>query len=129
VLRASRRLLRPGGRVAFHTISVTPGLSRADHRRAMRAGPPAADDKGGSELLARAGFIDVREYDVTEQYAATARAWREARLRHRDELRPLDPAAYDDRIARGAEAIAAVGAGLLRRTLHVARRDGRDVRP
>lgn len=121
MLRASRKLLRPGGRIAFHTISLTPGLSRADRRRASIAGPPAVDDRDSSDLLTRAGFVDVAAYDVTETYLATVKAWRKARLRHRDLLRPLDPQAFDDRILHGEQAIAAIEAGLLRRTLHVAR--------
>src|SRR4051812_40445042 len=113
VLRACRRLLRTGGRLAFHTISVVPGLSRADHRRAVTAGPPAADSSDVGDLLRRARFTDVVERDVTADYLATTRAWRAARLRHRDVLRAVDPVAYDDRLAHGAEAIAATEDGLL----------------
>ena len=122
MLRASRRLLRPGGRLAFFTITVTPGLSRADHRKAVAAGPPAITGPPTTELLTRAGFVDVHEADVTAGYLDTTRAWRAARIRHRDELRPVDPAVYDDRLARGEGAIAAIEAGMLRRTFCVARR-------
>lgn len=116
MLRASRRLLRPRGRLAFFTIAVTPGLSRADHRRAVAAGPPSPTGPDLAGLLERAGFVDVAELDVTPAYLATTRAWRAARLRHRDVLRPVDPQVYDDRLAQGEQAIAAIEAGLLRRT-------------
>jgi hypothetical protein len=122
VLRASKRLLRPGGRLAFLTIQVVPGLSAADHRRAVTAGPPSVAGKDTSALLTQAGFSDVWEQDVSAAYFETASAWRSARLRYRDELRPLDPAAYDERMAHGVEAIDAIQRGWLRRTLHVARR-------
>jgi len=71
--------------------------------------------------LRRYGFVDVREIDVTSDYLETARAWRAARIRHRDELRPVDPEVYDERLEKGEKAIAAIEAGQLRRTLHVAR--------
>ena len=121
MLRASARLLRPGGRLAFFTISIAAGLSAADHRRAVAAAPPEPDRPDLSDQLRRAGFVDVREEDVTADYLVTTRAWRTARLRHRDTVRPVDPAMFDDRLAKGERAIAAIEHGWLRRTLHVAR--------
>jgi hypothetical protein len=122
VLRAGKRLLRPDGRLAFFTIQVAPGLSKGEHRRAVSAGPPSVAGKDGAELLAQAGFADVAQQDVTAAYLTTAERWRAARIEHRDELRPVDPAAYDERIAHGTEAIEAIERGWLRRTLLVARR-------
>jgi cyclopropane fatty-acyl-phospholipid synthase-like methyltransferase len=120
VLRASQRLLRPGGRLAFFTISSAAGLSPADRRRALAAGPPELDGPDVSDLLRRAGFADVSEVDVTADYLVTTRAWRAARLHHRDTVRPIDPAMYDERLAKGENAIEAIETGLLRRTLHTA---------
>ena len=122
MLRACRRLLRTGGRLAFFTIEVAPGLPRGEHRRVAAAGPPACAGPDIAELLTRARFVDVVAEDRTTDYAAAARAWLAARLRHRDEMRPHDPAAYDDRIKRGREAIPLIEAGLLRRALYVARK-------
>jgi hypothetical protein len=116
------RLLRPGGRLAFFTIQVGPGLSARDHRRAVTAGPPSVAGKDTGELLRQAGFADVWEQDVTAAYLVTAKAWRVARLKYRDVLRPVDPAGYDERLAHGLEAIDAIERGWLRRTLHVAHR-------
>ena len=121
MLRACRRLLRPGGRLAFFTIEVAPDLPRAEHRRVAAAGPPSCTGPDIAELLRRARFVDVVGEDRTTEYAATARAWLAARLRHRDSMRPADPAAYDERIARGRTAIPLIEAGLLRRALYVAR--------
>ena len=121
MLRASRRLLRSGGRLAFFTISIADGLSVAEHRRAAAAGPPAPDGPHVSELLERAGFAEVHEVDVTADYLTTARAWLAARLRHGDTVRPLDPQMYDSRLDQGRASIAAIEDGLLRRTLHLGR--------
>lgn len=122
MLRACRRLLRPGGRLAFFTIHVAPDLPRDQHRRAVAAGPSAAAGPDLASLLRRARFVDVREQDLTADYLDTARAWLAAGLRHRDTLRPLDPAAYDDRLARGRNVIPVIERGLLHRSLFVARK-------
>ena len=39
VLEACRRVIRDGGRMVFSVISVAPGLSPDDHRRAVENGP------------------------------------------------------------------------------------------
>jgi cyclopropane fatty-acyl-phospholipid synthase-like methyltransferase len=123
VLRACRRLLRPGGRLAFFTIEVTPGLPPDLHRRALAAGPPTPAGPDIAGLLQRARFVDVVAEDRTQDYLDTARAWLAARLRHRNEMRPLDPVTFDNRIADGQATIPAIEAGLLCRRLYVARRD------
>lgn len=122
MLRATRRLLRPGGRTAFLTILVAPDLPPSLHRQAVAAGPSAATTPDLAAMVERAGFVAVRVDDVTADYLETARAWLAARERHRDDLRPLDPADYDERVGRGHAAIAAIEAGLLRRSLVTATR-------
>lgn len=122
MLRACRRLLRPNGRLAFFTIEVTPGLPPELHRRAVAAGPPTPAGPDIAGLLQRARFVDIHADDRTDDYLETARAWLAARLRHRDEMRPVDPAIYDNRIADNQVAIPAIEEGLLRRMLYVARR-------
>ena len=121
MLRACRRLLRPGGRLAFFTIEVAPGLPPDLHRRAVAAGPPTPAGPDVAGLLRRARFVDVVAEDRTPDYLGTARAWLAARLRHRDEIRPLDPPTFDLRIADVEAAIPAIEEGLLRRMLYVAR--------
>lgn len=123
MLRACRRLLRPGGRLAFFTIEVTPGLPPDLRRRAVAAGPPTPAGPDIAGLLERARFVDIVAEDRTADYLETARAWLAARLRHRDEIRPVDPATFDLRIADGQTAIPVIEAGLLCRRLYVARRD------
>src|SRR3954469_6473009 len=116
------RLLRPGGRLAFTTIHLAPGLTPAQRRRGSVSGPPAVVGRDGRDLLDRSGFDVVHAEDVTTEFLATVTAWRATRIRHRDRLRALDPQAYDDRIATNSTEIDAVEAGLLRRSLYVASR-------
>ena len=104
--------------MAFFTITVAPGLSREEHARAVRVGPSrvaAAHDM--PTLLIRAGFTDVRETEVTDQYLTTARTWLRTRDEHRAELERIDPERLAQQQRDMAEAVAAIQAGLLRRSL------------
>jgi hypothetical protein len=117
-------VLRPSGRLAFTTILIPPGLSPHDRRRAARAGPPAvAATCDYPALLRAAGFAELDEVDLTAAYLATARAWHRHSLEFQTELAALyPPGEFADRLARRHAAIAAIQAGLLRRSLFLARR-------
>jgi cyclopropane fatty-acyl-phospholipid synthase-like methyltransferase len=124
MLRASRRLLRPGGRTAFFTIHLPPQLSALERRRAIDVGPPAVDSRGRDylSLLRSAGFVDVEQVDVTAAYRSTHQAW----LRHAhamaDELEPAEPpGAFAQRVEEHLATAAAIDDGLLRRSLFAAR--------
>ena len=87
MLRALKRLLRPGGRIALTTIYVTPGLPPAARRRAQRSGPRAVASRADQpKLLASAGFVDIDEVDLTPEFAATGQAWIDQWDEHADEL-------------------------------------------
>lgn len=124
MLRAGRLVLRRGGRTAFYSIFIPPGLTAPDHRRAVRRGPPAvATSSEYRSLLRSARFVEVEEVDVTAAYLDTARAW----LRHGEEfqieLAALQPSGdFADRLARRRAAIAAIEGGLLRRALFLGTR-------
>jgi len=124
VLRASRRLLRPGGRTAFFTIHPTPGLSLRLRRRAHRDGPVAvASHLSGRELLERAGFVDVEETDCTAEFVTVAQAWVDQCEDQRDALAELLGAdEFDERQTERRIQLQAVRDGLLRRSLLVATR-------
>jgi hypothetical protein len=124
VLRASRQLLRPGGRTAFLTIYPTPGLTLRLRRRAHRDGPVAvASHVPNRELLERAGFVDVDETDGTEEFASVAEAWVDQCDAHCDALADLLGAdELEQRQNERRIQLRAVHEGLLRRSLLVARR-------
>jgi len=123
VLRACRRLLRPGGKIAFYTIFIAPAASDADRRRILALGdPPAlASSATETELLRSAGFAGIEETDETEAYLRTSRGWYEARQRYAKELRELDGAqAFEEGQENRRKRIAFIEAGLQRRALFVA---------
>jgi hypothetical protein len=124
VLRASRRLLRPGGRTAFFTIHPAAGLSPRLRRRAHRDGPVAvASHLSNRELLERAGFVDVEETDCTSDFVTVAQAWVDHCEDQRDALAELLGAdEFDERQTERRIQLQAVRDGLLRRSLVVATR-------
>ena len=124
MLRASQRLLRPGGRTAFFTIHPTPGLDARRRRRAHRDGPVAvASHLPNRELLERAGFVDIEETDCTAEFATVARSWIDQYDRHHDALAELLGADEVDQRQRDRRAqLCAIEDGLLRRSLLVAAR-------
>ena len=122
VLRTCRRLLCPGGRMAFTTIYVPEGLDPQQHRRGVRAGPwQVTTRRPYPDLVAQAGFTDIVEIDVTDDYARTQQAWFDASETHAEALRRVTSDADFD-LAQKNRRIAsdAIAEGLLRRSLFVA---------
>jgi len=126
VLRACRRLLRPGGRTAYFTIFTTPGLSKRLHRRAVRLGPRAVgSDREQPDLLLAAGFTDVEVTDRTREFLETARRWHAGALDLEGGLRStVGDRVFDQQQTDRQELITAVEEGLLARALFVAARPG-----
>ena len=124
MLRTSRRLLKPGGRLAFFTIEVPHGVSGASRRRAVQAGPPAAGSRRPvSELLQAAGFTDVTVDDVTAEFRVTQSQWLGEWDRRADALRGcLGVEMFETRQQERRTALAVIDEGLLRRSLYVATR-------
>jgi len=123
MLRACRDLLRPGGRMAFTTILVAPGLDPAQHRRAVRAGPwQVLARRPYPALVQQAGFTDVVDVDVSEDYGRIQAAWLDATEARADAVRQLtSDAELRDAQADRRRAHAAIEEGLLRRSLITAR--------
>jgi hypothetical protein len=113
--------------MAFTTILETPGLPPAARRRARAAGPRAVATRSGHHRLLRsAGFVDVTEVDATPAFRATAAAWLAESETHATELATLEPpGAFQQRLADRRSMLAAIDAGLLRRSLVFARRKGK----
>jgi len=122
VLRALRALLRPGGRIAYTTIYVAPGLSEAQRRRARRSGPPAvASSSQPLQLLRSSNLVDIDSVDLTNEYAETAAAWVAATEANLDALAALDSrAAVEQRLRERDAHLRAIQDGLLKRGLFVA---------
>ncbi len=125
MLRASRRVLRPGGRTAFHVIFVAAGLSEGDRVRAVAAGPPHVSAPGSyPDLVADAGFGRVDEVDLTDQYRQAAVAWLRESARAAKQLGELfGIEEFQRRQQEREETVAAIEDGLLRRSLLTAQAD------
>lgn len=119
-------MLRPGGRIAYYNIFVTPGLPERLYRRALHAGPPAVASRGISQvdLLLRAGFTSVEETDLTADFLKTARAWYKGRQGQETQLRAsCGDTWFEERQADSRAMIPAIEDGLLCRSLFVAPRE------
>jgi hypothetical protein len=124
VLRASRKALRPGGWTAFSLIHPAPSLPKAEHRRALRVGPPAVSLGGRTigELTDGAGFTAVEHHDLTPAYRETLLAKLEAERTVAEELRSTwGDDVVDELVADRRATLAAIDDGLLLRSLVVAR--------
>jgi hypothetical protein len=119
-------LLRPGGRIAYTTIFVAPGLTPAQRRRAQRSGPRAVASRTDQrQLLVSAGYVDVEMIDLTAEFATTARAWLEAWEANMDELTAFESReAIADRQRERWVQQRAIDDGLFRRGLFSASNGG-----
>ena len=122
MLRACHRLLKPGGRIAFTTIYIVPGVSERVYRRAARArGPGAAERRTMVELCERAGFTAVREHDVTREFARTTRTFLELAERHEAALRAAwGDARFDESQSSRRATLQLVQEGAVRRAIFTA---------
>jgi len=123
VLRACKDLLRPGGRMAFYTIFAPSGL-RSEAYDAGRSIAPwgSVYPRDYREMLRAAAFVDIEEVDSTAEYLHTLRAWIAARKRRARALRrAIGEAEFTRIITENEQAVAAVQAGVRRRSLFVGR--------
>ncbi len=124
MLEETHRVLRSGGLTVYTAIHTAPGLDRAIHRRAVTVGPPFCDAVASYDVLTeRAGFVDVEVHDVTAEYLAVARRKLEATERLAPQLSQWSgQAEVAERIRRRSDAVEAIEAGLLRRSMVLGRR-------
>lgn len=122
VLAACRRAIREGGRMAFTVISVAPGLSAADHRRAVANGPDFIEaDAAYPDMLGEAGWSVIRQDDITAAYIASCRRQIAADETQREGLVALlGEGVFAERMAGWRSKLAAAEAGLLRREAFLA---------
>lgn len=123
VLRACRRVLRPGGKIAFFAV-VIPEDVTDEVTAAVGEGLPgfAASDSSYPEMLAAAGFTAITEDDVTEAYRVTSARWQDVSFALGDELRAaLGADLFEEKRANRARSLEAIRAGALGRRFYTAR--------
>lgn len=65
-LAECRRVIRPGGRMAFSVIYIPPGLSPQDHARALAAAPEFVESEMDyPRLIAITGWTMLERHDLT----------------------------------------------------------------
>ena len=119
LIRECARVLRAGGRMAFLSIHPAADLTPWQRRRASRDGPVhVALSRPHRELLARAGFRNTAEYDLTEEFFAVSQNWIEQWDLHRADMEALwGRDAYQQRQRERPTQLRATQLGLLRRSL------------
>jgi hypothetical protein len=110
--------------MAFYTIHATPELSPADRARARRFGPRFVNSRTDYiSMLRAAGFEQVAARDVTGEFQRIQRRWLRARGRHRDAIiTAVGEARHEEMCDDGRHTLHGIAAGLLRRSLFVARK-------
>jgi hypothetical protein len=105
--------------MAFITVEITPGLSKAQHRKAAVRGPRAVvSTRPADELMSAARFSEVAVNDVTEDFLRTARAWFRGFDEHKDDLEQvLGAQEWAERQKDRRSMIEAIEEGLLRRLI------------
>ncbi len=108
--------------MVFSVISVAPGLSSADHERAVESGPPFVESPAPyPTMLHQAGWEITDRVDLTEEYAETTRRLLREEETRADELKELlGKAEFSERLAGRRTGIRALEDGLLRRELFAA---------
>ena len=92
VLRASQRLVRPGGRTASCTIHPTPDSTPADVAGLDRDAPVAvASHLPNPRAACAGGFVDIEVTDCTAEFAIVARSSIDQYDRHHDALSICSP--------------------------------------
>ncbi|MDP3766839.1 MAG: hypothetical protein Q8S13_02385, partial [Dehalococcoidia bacterium] len=88
MLRACRRTLKPGGRIGYYTIFISAELPPDERLRIGKLAPCGVYTRAEQQALLRsAGFVDIRQTDVTDDYLRIQRALYEANARHARSLR------------------------------------------
>ena len=129
MLRACRRVLKPGGVLSYYSIAVAPGLDREKTERALAVGPDELDaGPGYLALTEAAGFRHIDVVDVTAEYEATLATLIDEWVKERAALeRLVGEREIVERHADRTRTLQAIRAGLIVRYLITAVRAGSDL--
>ncbi len=108
--------------MVFTVIFPKPGLSSADHERAVESGPPFVETaRAYPAMLRQAGWVITDHVDLTAEYAQTVRRLLREEEAHAGELSGLyGKAEYSEKVAGRRRKLRTLEAGLLRRELFAA---------
>jgi len=103
-------------------ISITPGLTAAQHSRALANGPDFIEsEQDYPALLAATGWTIIDRADMTDAYGDACARQIEADVAHGEDLAALiGRRDAEDRLANWRSKLSAIGDGLFRRELFVA---------
>ena len=118
-----RRVICDDGKMAFTVIAVSPGLSCADHARAVDCGPPFVEAECEyPKLLETTGWNVIDRIDVTAAYGRTGALYiREAEARTDEMRKLLGKAEYDDLLAKRKRGVQAAADRIVLRHMFLAR--------
>ena len=124
MLRACRRVVKPGGRIAYFNIFIAHDIPEDARRRIGKVAPHGVYTRAEQQgLLRSAGFVRIRETDVTNEYLRVQRALYEANERHARSLRSvLGATQFEEGQTNRQRTLQGIEAGALRRSLFVAER-------
>ena len=119
MLRACRRVLKPGAPFASLVVVVAQGLTAQDMERAIAAGPPHVEAQPGyPAMLDEAGFVEIDIGDLSDEYQSTLAASIRARDENRARLEALVGIdTFEEGQSGRRQELAAIREGLLRRHL------------
>lgn len=122
VLNECKRVLRHGGKMAFTVIAIAPGLSSADHARAVDSGPPFVEAECEYlELLETTGWMIIDRIDLSAAYAETGKRYiREVEARADEMSALLGEKEFSELLVKRQTNVEAVEEGIVRRDMFVA---------
>ena len=121
-LVSCRAVLRPGRRMAFTVVALSPGLSTVDTLRAIESGPEFVDSPVGyAELLEQTGWRILEYRDLTPECARLCRQLSKSdQERKEDLLAAIGQDGFEERQTIWQSRLEAIAEGLLRREFFVA---------
>ncbi|MFQ5565870.1 MAG: class I SAM-dependent methyltransferase [Paracoccaceae bacterium] len=122
VLAECRRVVRPGGLMAFSVIYIRESLPEADHAAAAEAAPEFAESECSyPEMLDTTGWETVKRDDLTERFSRNCLKKIGVEESLRNDLEPLMGVDFDARQARMRRRIDVLRKGHLKRELFLVR--------